>query len=114
MEFKPPANFGEYQLTYRSGDMVVPRVDAAEPLSLELQDFARDLDRRPAALERGARRAGGRRGDRGGPDPPANVLEQPVKLGVQNSWLRRLTARRRRLFLAGRAAPAVGSVRSWA
>ena len=40
MEFSTPANFGEYQLTYRSGDMVVPRVEAAEPLSLELQDFA--------------------------------------------------------------------------
>ena len=40
MEFSTPANFGEYQLTYRTGDMVVPRVEAAEPLSLELQDFA--------------------------------------------------------------------------
>ncbi len=40
MEFTTPANFGEYQLTYRSGDMVVPRIDATEPLSLELQDFA--------------------------------------------------------------------------
>jgi predicted dehydrogenase len=40
MEFSTPANFGEYQLTYRTGDMVVPRIDAAEPLSLELQDFA--------------------------------------------------------------------------
>ncbi len=33
-------NFGEHQLTYRSGDMVAPRLDAAEPLSLELADFA--------------------------------------------------------------------------
>jgi predicted dehydrogenase len=40
MEFKEPANFGEHQLSYRSGDIVVPRVEAAEPLSLELQDFA--------------------------------------------------------------------------
>ena len=39
-EFTEPANFGEYQLTYRSGDMVVPRLDAAEPLGLELADFA--------------------------------------------------------------------------
>jgi predicted dehydrogenase len=35
-----PATFGEYQLTYRSGDIVVPRIDAAEPLALELEDFA--------------------------------------------------------------------------
>jgi predicted dehydrogenase len=42
-DFAEPANFGEYQLTYRSGDMVVPRLDAAEPLSLELEDFARAI-----------------------------------------------------------------------
>jgi predicted dehydrogenase len=35
-----PASFGEYRLTYRSGDIVVPRIEAAEPLGLELQDFA--------------------------------------------------------------------------
>jgi predicted dehydrogenase len=35
-----PATFGEYQLTYRSGDIVVPRIDAGEPLGLELADFA--------------------------------------------------------------------------
>ena len=35
-----PATFGEYQLTYRSGDIVIPRIDAAEPLGLELADFA--------------------------------------------------------------------------
>ncbi len=35
-----PPTFGEYQLTYRTGDMVAPRIDAAEPLSLELADFA--------------------------------------------------------------------------
>jgi predicted dehydrogenase len=43
MEFQAPANFGEFQLSYRSGDIVVPRVEAAEPLSLELQDFARAI-----------------------------------------------------------------------
>jgi predicted dehydrogenase len=40
MEFSPPKTFGEYQLTYRSGDMIVPRLEAAEPLSVELADFA--------------------------------------------------------------------------
>jgi predicted dehydrogenase len=38
-----PATFGEYRLTYRSGDIVVPRIDAAEPLGLELADFARAI-----------------------------------------------------------------------
>lgn len=40
MEFATPESFGEYQLTYRSGDVVIPRVEPAEPLALELQDFA--------------------------------------------------------------------------
>ena len=38
-----PPTFGEYQLTYRTGDMVAPRIEAAEPLSLELADFARAI-----------------------------------------------------------------------
>jgi predicted dehydrogenase len=40
LDISPPANFGEHQLTYRTGDVVIPRVAPAEPLSLELQDFA--------------------------------------------------------------------------
>jgi predicted dehydrogenase len=43
MELKSPSNFGEFQLSYRTGDIVVPKVEAAEPLSLELQDFARAI-----------------------------------------------------------------------
>jgi predicted dehydrogenase len=38
-----PANFGEYQLTYRSGEVVIPRIDAYEPLALELADFANSI-----------------------------------------------------------------------
>lgn len=34
-----PETFGEYRLTYRVGDIVSPRVDAVEPLHLELADF---------------------------------------------------------------------------
>jgi predicted dehydrogenase len=34
-----PETFGEYKLTYRTGDIVSPRVAAAEPLQLELTDF---------------------------------------------------------------------------
>jgi predicted dehydrogenase len=34
-----PATFGEYKLTYRTGDILSPRVDVAEPLYLELGDF---------------------------------------------------------------------------
>jgi hypothetical protein len=39
LDLSTPQNFGEYRLTYRNGDMIAPRVDAAEPLALELQDF---------------------------------------------------------------------------
>jgi predicted dehydrogenase len=44
MDFKEPANFGEHQLSYRSGDIVIPRVEASEPLSLELADFAQAME----------------------------------------------------------------------
>jgi predicted dehydrogenase len=36
---KDPATFGEYQLTYRTGDITSLHVDAAEPLGVEMQDF---------------------------------------------------------------------------
>jgi predicted dehydrogenase len=36
---RDPETFGEYRLTYRTGDIVSPRIDAAEPLSAELRDF---------------------------------------------------------------------------
>ena len=35
-----PETFGEYQLSYRVGDIHSPRIDVAEPLRLELEDFA--------------------------------------------------------------------------
>ena len=34
-----PENFGEYRLTYRSGDVLSPKIEATEPLSLQLEDF---------------------------------------------------------------------------
>jgi predicted dehydrogenase len=34
-----PETFGEYKMTYRTGDILSPRVEAAEPLYLELGDF---------------------------------------------------------------------------
>lgn len=38
-----PETFGEYQLSYRSGDIVSPRIEATEPLSLEVADFAKAI-----------------------------------------------------------------------
>ena len=34
-----PETFGEYNLTYRTGDIVSPQIQASEPLFLELEDF---------------------------------------------------------------------------
>jgi predicted dehydrogenase len=34
-----PETFGEFRLSYRTGDIVSPRVEVAEPLQLELADF---------------------------------------------------------------------------
>jgi predicted dehydrogenase len=34
-----PETFGEFRLTYRTGEIVSPRVDVTEPLELELADF---------------------------------------------------------------------------
>lgn len=38
-EVRDPETFGEFRLTYRTGDIVSPRVDVTEPLQLQLADF---------------------------------------------------------------------------
>jgi predicted dehydrogenase len=38
--YQDPETFGEYQLSYRTGDIVSPKLDTVEPLALELSDFA--------------------------------------------------------------------------
>jgi predicted dehydrogenase len=43
LDLEAPADFGEYRLTYRTGDMVAPRIEASEPLGLELADFAQSI-----------------------------------------------------------------------
>jgi predicted dehydrogenase len=40
---RTPETFAEYQRTRRSGDIVVPHIEAAEPLALQLADFARAI-----------------------------------------------------------------------
>jgi hypothetical protein len=37
--YEDPETFGEYHLSYRTGDVVSPKLDAAEPLHLEMSDF---------------------------------------------------------------------------
>ena len=38
-----PESFGEYRMTYRTGDIVSPRIAAAEPLYLEMSDFCKAI-----------------------------------------------------------------------
>jgi predicted dehydrogenase len=37
--YRDPETFGEYHLSYRAGDIVSPKIESYEPLSLELGDF---------------------------------------------------------------------------
>jgi predicted dehydrogenase len=41
-----PGSFGEYRLTYRTGDILSPHVAADEPLMLEMADFCRAVSER--------------------------------------------------------------------
>jgi predicted dehydrogenase len=38
--YSDPETFGQYQLSYRTGDIITPKLEACEPLSVELKDFA--------------------------------------------------------------------------
>jgi predicted dehydrogenase len=53
---RQPASFGEFQLTYRSGDILSPRVDPTEPLYLECEHFLECIrtGREPDASPRSA------------------------------------------------------------
>jgi predicted dehydrogenase len=37
--YHDPETFGEYQLSYRTGDIVSPKLDTSEPLAIELDEF---------------------------------------------------------------------------
>ena len=45
--YKDPETFGQYQLSYRTGDIVSPKLDTGEPLALEMREFI-DCVRDPA------------------------------------------------------------------
>jgi predicted dehydrogenase len=38
---RDPQTFGEYRMTYRTGDVISPRIEPVEPLHLQLRDFLR-------------------------------------------------------------------------
>ena len=37
--YEDPETFGEYQLSYRTGDILTPKVETSEPLAVELEEF---------------------------------------------------------------------------
>ncbi len=39
VQLADPTSFGSYHLSYRTGDIVSPRIEVAEPLFLEMQSF---------------------------------------------------------------------------
>ncbi|HEX8075708.1 MAG TPA: Gfo/Idh/MocA family oxidoreductase [Thermoleophilaceae bacterium] len=39
VHYEDPETFGQYQLSYRTGDILSPRLDTTEPLAAELSDF---------------------------------------------------------------------------
>jgi predicted dehydrogenase len=39
IDYRDPATFGEYHLAYRTGDITSPRVDSAEPIAVEMDEF---------------------------------------------------------------------------
>jgi predicted dehydrogenase len=41
--YSDPETFGQYQLSYRTGDIVAPKLDTYEPLGAELADFGRAI-----------------------------------------------------------------------
>jgi predicted dehydrogenase len=43
VEYKDPETFGEYQLSYRSGDIFSPYLSTEEPLALQIGDFVQAL-----------------------------------------------------------------------
>jgi predicted dehydrogenase len=48
--YQDPETFGEYHLSYRTGDIVSPKIDAAEPILLELADFAAAVEAHEAPV----------------------------------------------------------------
>ncbi len=54
VDYRDPATFGEFQLSYRTGDVVSPRLETAEPLSVEIGEFLRAIETGRPPLTDGA------------------------------------------------------------
>ena len=77
-----PETFGEYRLTYRTGDIVSPHVEAAEPLLLGMGDFcdAIRLGSSRGRRSRSAPRSCGRSRPSTAHSPLAESVSPPTRL----------------------------------
>jgi len=48
-----PSDFGEYQLSYRVGDIVIPSLETYEPLSIMVKDFVNSIEEDKEPLSNG-------------------------------------------------------------
>jgi len=53
VHFKDPDTFGEYQLSYRTGDIISPKIESSEPLQAEVADFLGSILHRRKPLSDG-------------------------------------------------------------
>ena len=44
VNYRDPETFGEYQLSYRAGDIVSPKLESYEPLQAEVDDFLQSVE----------------------------------------------------------------------
>jgi predicted dehydrogenase len=54
VDFKDPETFGEYQLSYRTGDILSPKIGGSEPLFMEASHFIDCLERGTRPVTDGA------------------------------------------------------------
>lgn len=54
VNYRDPETFGEYQLSYRAGDIVSPKLDSYEPLQAEVDDFLRCIQEEAVPRANGA------------------------------------------------------------
>ena len=53
VDFKEPTTFGEFHLSYRTGDIVAPRLDTTEPLFAEAKHFVECIETRTRPITDG-------------------------------------------------------------
>jgi predicted dehydrogenase len=53
VQYKDPETFGEFQLSYRTGDILIPKLDQFEPLALEATEFLTSIQNGTAPLSDG-------------------------------------------------------------